>query len=63
MDAANPYVIDLDNLAALGDRIGQEIAVGEWFEITQARINQFADATEDRQWIHVDVDRARNDRQ
>ena len=61
MDAANPYVIDLDNLAALRDRIGQEIAVGEWFEITQARINQFADATEDRQWIHVDVDRARNE--
>ena len=40
------------------DRIGEEIAVSDWIEITQARINQFADATGDHQWIHVDPARA-----
>src|SRR5262249_49481696 len=36
---------------------GQEVAVGDWLEITQERINQFADATNDHQWIHVDPER------
>jgi acyl dehydratase len=40
---------------------GQEIAVTEWMEITQERINAFADATEDHQWIHIDRDRAQRD--
>jgi acyl dehydratase len=40
------------------DRIGEEIAVSSWLEVTQARIDQFADATGDRQWIHVDQARA-----
>lgn len=40
---------------------GQEVAVSEWLEITQQRINAFADATDDHQWIHVDVDRARRE--
>jgi acyl dehydratase len=39
--------------------IGQEVGVSRWFEITQARIDAFADCTEDRQFIHVDPDRAR----
>ncbi len=38
--------------------IGQEIAVSDWFEINQDRINTFADTTEDHQWIHVDIERA-----
>lgn len=46
------------NPQVLRDRIGQELAVGEWFEVTQERITQFADATEDRQWIHVDTAKA-----
>ncbi len=41
--------IDVDVLAA---RIGEEIGVGDWFEITQDRVDAFADATEDHQWIH-----------
>lgn len=45
----------LDELRSLQ---GQETSVGDWFEITQERINAFAAATEDRQWIHVDVERA-----
>ena len=39
--------------------IGQEIGKSEYLQITQERINQFADATLDHQWIHVDVERAR----
>jgi acyl dehydratase len=45
--------------SALKELIGQEIAVTDWFTITQERIQQFADATLDHQWIHVDVERAR----
>ena len=46
------------DVRTLRDRVGEEIAVGDWFEITQARIRQFADATGDHQWIHVDPARA-----
>src|SRR6185503_1605929 len=46
------------DVRTLRDRVGQEIAVGDWFEISQDRINQFADATGDHQWIHVDPARA-----
>ncbi len=42
----------------LRSQIGQEVAVSDWYEISQDRINHFADTTEDHQWIHVDVDRA-----
>lgn len=37
---------------------GQEMGVSDWTEITQERVNQFAEATGDHQWIHVDVERA-----
>jgi acyl dehydratase len=50
-------MIDVD-VRTLGDRVGEEIAVSDWLEVTQARINQFADATGDHQWIHVDPVRA-----
>src|SRR5713101_4076841 len=46
------------DVRGLRNRVGQEIAVGNWFEISQDRINQFADATGDHQWIHVDRARA-----
>jgi acyl dehydratase len=39
--------------------VGTEIGVSDWIEITQDRINRFADATCDEQWIHVDEDRAK----
>jgi len=38
--------------------VGQELGVSEWVEVTQARVNQFAEATGDHQWIHIDVERA-----
>jgi acyl dehydratase len=42
----------------LRDRAGQELGVGDWFAVTQERIQQFADATGDHQWIHLDTARA-----
>jgi acyl dehydratase len=50
-------MIDID-VRTIKDRVGEEIAVSDWLEVTQARIEQFADATGDRQWIHVDQARA-----
>ena len=41
--------------------LGQQIGVSDWLEVTQERINQFADATLDHQWIHVDVERAKTE--
>ena len=41
----------------LPDLVGQETGVSDWLEITQERVNLFADATGDHQWIHVDVER------
>jgi len=46
------------DFASIGDQIGQEIAVSPWLDVTQERINAFAEATDDRQWIHVDPARA-----
>lgn len=45
-------------LAELPSLKGKELGTSEWFEIRQERINQFADATDDRQWIHTDPDAA-----
>jgi len=46
-------------LADLGGLVGREIATSDWMVVSQDRINAFADTTDDHQWIHVDVDRAR----
>ena len=48
----------LQDLAAC---VGQEVAVSDWITITQEQVNQFAEATGDHQWIHVDVERAKKD--
>ena len=50
-------MIDID-VRTIANRIGQQIAVSDWLEVTQSRIDQFADATGDHQWIHVDPARA-----
>lgn len=49
----------VENPLSLKQFAGKEIAVTPWFEVTQDRIRQFAEVTEDRQWIHVDAERAR----
>jgi acyl dehydratase len=46
------------DVRTLREQVGQEIAVGEWFPLAQDRIDLFADATGDHQWIHVDAARA-----
>jgi len=49
----------IESLSDLAALVGQEVAVSPWIEVTQQQVNQFAEATGDHQWIHVDVDRAR----
>jgi acyl dehydratase len=44
----------------LTDAVGQELGTSDWLEITQDRVDEFADATGDHQWIHVDVERAKD---
>ena len=48
----------LEDLGSLKEYIGREIGVTGWLTLTHKRIEQFAEATEDRQWIHLDRERA-----
>lgn len=43
----------------LRELVGTTLGPTEWFDVTQDRVNNFAEATDDHQWIHVDVERAR----
>lgn len=51
----------IEGIEELKSLIGQEVGASDWFEVTQSRIDSFADATEDHQWIHIDIDRAKTD--
>jgi acyl dehydratase len=60
--AALPTVRRMKVFAQLSDLaacVGQHVATTDWLTITQEQVNQFADATHDQQWIHVDVERAK----
>jgi acyl dehydratase len=48
-------------LAELPGLVGTELGTSDWVEVTQERVNLFADATDDHQWIHIDVDRAKRE--
>jgi len=50
----------ISSVDELKQHIGQEMRVGDWFEVTQDRVNGFADVTGDHQWIHVDTERGKN---
>ena len=50
----------IETVEELQSLIGQEVAVGDWFVVEQSRIDAFADATGDHQWIHVDPERAKS---
>lgn len=50
-----------ESLSALQTGVGQELAVSDWFDVSQERVARFAEDTEDRQWIHVDPERARHE--
>jgi acyl dehydratase len=54
-----PLVVETPS--SLNNFVGSEIAVTDWFPVRQERIRQFAEATEDRQWIHVDRQRAQTE--
>jgi len=51
-------VTHIDSIDELAGRVGQEVGTSDWLEVSQERINQFAETTEDRQWIHINVERA-----
>ncbi len=48
-----------NSLAELEQVVGQEVAISDWVSIDQKRVDLFADATDDHQWIHVDPERAK----
>ena len=50
--------VNISSIESLKDFIGREIAVSDWLVVTQERITAFAEATGDRQWIHLDRERA-----
>jgi acyl dehydratase len=52
-------VLTLDGVDDIRSRVGQELGVSDWHLVTQEAIDRFADVTGDHQWIHVDVERAR----
>jgi len=56
-----PEPIVIPSVAAIPDFVGTDLGVSNWVTIDQAQINAFAEATGDRQWIHVDVERARRE--
>ena len=51
----------LNGSTELKAAIGEHLGYSDWMEITQERVNQFADATGDHQWIHIDVERAKKE--
>ena len=55
---AQRVITSIEELKSLA---GTEVGASDWFEITQDRVNAFADATLDRQWIHTDPERAKRE--
>ena len=52
-------MLEINSYEEFAAYLGEEIGTSEWLTVDQDRINQFADATLDHQWIHVDVERAK----
>jgi acyl dehydratase len=53
-----PMATEVNGIAGLTELVGTHLGYSDWLEITQERVNTFADATGDHQWIHVDPERA-----
>jgi acyl dehydratase len=51
----------LDGVDGVLGAVGRHLGASDWLEITQERVDRFAEATDDHQWIHVDVERARRE--
>ncbi|MBV9784367.1 MAG: MaoC family dehydratase [Acidisphaera sp.] len=54
-------MLEVERPADMAAHVGKPIGTSEWFTVDQSRIDQFAEATGDHQWIHVDVERARRE--
>jgi acyl dehydratase len=52
---------EIANVEELQTLVGQEVAQSDWIAVTQEQVNQFAEATGDHQWIHVDVERSKRE--
>lgn len=52
-------MLEINSYEEFAAHLGEEIGTSEWLTVDQDRVNQFADATLDHQWIHVDVERAK----
>jgi acyl dehydratase len=52
-------MLTLNGLDEVKAHVGKELGVSDWDDVTQEKINEFADVTGDHQWIHVDVERAK----
>ena len=53
--------ITIDGIEGLQEIVGQQVGPSEWREVTQEMINGFADISGDHQWIHMDIERAKNE--
>lgn len=53
--------VDITTVDELRKRIGENVTASEWLVVSQERIDRFANATDDHQWLHVDVERARRE--
>ena len=50
-----------ENLDEYAGAVGEELGVSDWYEVDQERVNMFADATGDHQWIHLDAERTQKE--
>ncbi|MGB0478619.1 MAG: MaoC/PaaZ C-terminal domain-containing protein, partial [Parvibaculales bacterium] len=50
-----------ENLDEYSAAVGEELGVSDWYEVDQERVNMFADATGDHQWIHLDPERTQKE--
>ena len=53
-----PYSTEIENLEDLNKYLGKEIGISDWFEMSQEKVNSFAELTQDKQWIHLDQEKA-----
>lgn len=60
MKGKDPVTITVNGLEEIKAQAGADLGYSRWMEITQDRVNTFADATDDHQWIHVDEERAKD---
>ena len=54
-------MLEINSYEEFASHLGEEIGTSDWLTVDQDRINQFADATLDHQWIHIDVERAKTE--